>query len=103
VRIPPTVLEIGRVVFRVCWGLIEVKLCERLQTIGRDAFMTCYSLERLILPSTITEIGAYAFCDCSSLNEMVLCMGLRTIIGGRVFWGCRPLKSRHFFLRSSHC
>ena len=92
IKLPHTVVEIGRNAFRGCSILREVTLNDGLQEIGAMAFFFCKSLEYITLPSTVTEIGNHAFGSCSDLSKVTLNDGL-TKIGDYTFCNCTSLES----------
>jgi len=91
VKLPSTLVEIGRGAFNVCDNLREVTLNDGLQKIGDYAFFNCESLESITLPPTLVEIGTSAFEFCSNLREVEL-NGVPQYIKSDAFDSCDALE-----------
>ncbi len=55
--VDPAVKRIGKDAFYGCTQLINVELCEGLESIEQAAFAGCTSLASIDIPSTIKQIG----------------------------------------------
>lgn len=118
VRIPDSVLYIGRQVFDGCTALTEVVIGNGTKILGGSAFWGCTSLTDLTIGANVEEIGISAFngCtalttanipdsviyigdtafeDCTSLEEVSIGKGLTTI-GVRVFDNCQVLSRIYY-------
>ena len=70
VRLPSTLLSIGRSCFSGCVSLSALDLSEGLTNIGESTFYGCSSLDYVYIPSSVTEIGWYAFEGCDPTAEV---------------------------------
>lgn len=77
------ITRIGDNVFSEC-ACDEVKLPSTLISIGKNAFFCCSSLQTVLFPDSLTDIENGAFCGCSSLGTIEFGKGIKNI-GDRVF------------------
>lgn len=114
-KIPNSVTEIGKRVFKNCTslesvvigtGVPEISLsmfgdCVSLKTvsinglvtsISNSAFSGCINLTDIAIPDSVTTLGYEAFRNCTSLSEIRLGNGI-TEIKGYAFRGCSSLKA----------
>lgn len=118
VKIPDSVLYIGRQAFDGCTALTEVVIGNGTKVLGSSAFRRCVSLTDLTIGANVEEIGVSAFdgCmaltivnipdsivyigdtafeDCISLEEVSIGKGL-AMIGVRVFDNCSALSRIYY-------
>lgn len=77
------ITRVGDNVFSEC-SCEEVKLPSTLISIGKNGFFCCDSLQSITLPDSLTDIEGGAFCGCSSLSTIEFGKGIKNI-GDRVF------------------
>ena len=87
IKIPDSVIAIGRESFNECNNLKNIKLSSKLKTIGYRAFHNCKNLENLTMPSSITSIGKSAFYNCEHLSNLIIPNSV-TSIGEYAFANC---------------
>eukprot|EP00970_Alexandrium_tamarense_P015662 scaffold5368_cov206-Alexandrium_tamarense.AAC.4 len=63
--IDPSVTVIPDIEFYGRSRLVEVELCDGLQTIDDGAFIGCSSLQSILIPSIVEEILFMAFDGCT--------------------------------------
>ena len=92
-KVPETVIEIGKDAFQGCKNLNEVILPEDCERIGEYAFDSCENLQHINL-QRVKEIGERAFQDCKNLQ----CVDLDGIdvIERWTFSGCFELQQVRF-------
>ena len=77
------ITRIGDNVFSEC-ACSEVKLPSTLVSIGKNGFFCCSALQCISLPDSLTDIENGAFCGCSALGTVEFGKGIKRI-GDRVF------------------
>ena len=87
VVIPMGVGYIDERAFMGCSFLKTVRLPNTLINLGRRVFFNCYSLENINIPRSLVSIEDGAFYNCSMLKEIHIPDTLRSL-GSRVFTGC---------------
>ena len=91
IKLPHSIIEIGKEAFEECSNLqiVDMSQCTQLEKIGTNAFRKCKSLSKLLLPKSLKEIGEFAFEECSNLQivDMSQCNSLE-MIGENAFSGC---------------
>lgn len=92
VKIPDTVLNIGRNAFTGCESLKRVIIPESVRYISRGAFSGCINLEEALIPSTVREIGDWCFNDCISLKKIRVPSHVK--LGPNTFKGCDLIVER---------
>ena len=86
VRIPDSVICIGRNAFSNCDKLVKVVCGKSLVRIKADAFSSCKRLSYVGLSDGLKYIGDHAFSGCKSLRSISL--SNIEYIGERAFEGC---------------
>lgn len=94
VVLPKTVTTIGDDAFANCTGLKTASLNTGLLTLSSGAFKGCTSLTSVNLPVTLTSVNTSQYSEgsfegCTSLSDVTI---NSTIIGARMFRGCKALK-----------
>lgn len=94
VRIPQTILKIGRGAFCGCSSLNTVIFTSSHHpiVIDRQAFWKCHSLENINLPSNIEAIPEGCFEDCRSIQQIMLPSKLKRI-DKYSFKGCGKIQN----------
>ncbi len=70
VRLPLTLINIGRNSFTGCESLKELNISDGVQQISRGAFSGCINLEKIKIPKTIKRIEGWAFNGCKMMKEI---------------------------------
>ncbi len=91
ITVPEGVTEIANSAFNHCSSLSSVSLPKSLKSIGGYCFGSCTSLKSASIPENVTAIEGSLFHECTSLVEVKLPKGVK-IIGNRAFEGCVSLK-----------
>jgi hypothetical protein len=68
VKIPNSVITIGRFAFDDCTALTSIIIPSSVTEIGNGAFYNCTNLTSAIIPDSVVSIGYQAFCNCSRLT-----------------------------------
>jgi hypothetical protein len=89
IKLPKSVISIGRNAFTGCDSLVEIIIPNTLELISRGAFSDCINLEKIIIPATIKDIGDWAFNNCVSLKQIELPKELS--IKPNTFTGCKAI------------
>lgn len=77
----------------LCFGRFkEVRLPKSLVEIGKEAFTLCQNIEKIEIPERVKTIFQGTFWRCEKLKEVVLPEGLETI-KARAFWNCPELET----------
>ena len=92
IRIPNTVVAMGKYAFRNCSSLTNIQIPSSLSIIEQFAFYYCGSLTNIDIPSSVTNIGNYAFSNCTGLASINIPKGV-TRIGSNAFQKCSSLKN----------
>lgn len=79
VRIPNTVVSIGRNAFDSCSAMIECQIPYGCRSIGDRAFRNCTSLMYADIPNTVVSIGSATFRDCLNFRYCSIPPGIVTI------------------------
>jgi len=90
IKLPETLIEIGKEAFSGCENLQKINIPESVTTISKLAFTGCSSLRQIKLPSKLIEISEGAFYE-SGLSEIILPEQLKRIAGS-AFAKCENLK-----------
>ena len=90
IRIPNSVICIGKKAFYYLRGLKCVILSNSLVKIGEGAFAYCSNISDINLPNTLKYIGAEAF-EATAIEKLVLPANLETI-GSHAFKDCKKLR-----------
>ena len=90
VKIPDSVLAIGKLCFAGCKQLQKVYLSESLERIGNSTFKDCSKLDYIPFPSSLKHIGKKAFAHCENLSDVKLSVGLERI-EALAFVGCKKI------------
>jgi len=90
IRIPNSVICIGKKAFYYLRGLKCVILSNSLVKIGEGAFAYCSNISDIDLPNTLKYIGAEAF-EATAIEKLVLPANLETI-GSHAFKDCKKLR-----------
>jgi hypothetical protein len=72
VRIPDSVINIGRNAFAGCVNLISIDIPDSVRFISRGAFSGCSRLEHARVPDALEELGDWCFNGCASLRRIEL-------------------------------
>lgn len=70
VKLPNTLLSIGRNSFSGCESLLKIIIPDSVKTISRGAFSDCKGLQEVELPKTLDSIGEWAFSYCENLKQI---------------------------------
>lgn len=92
VKLPVTLIEIGRYCFEGCTALSDINVEAGVTAIGDGAFADCSSLSNIILPDTLKSIGYACFRGCSRLSSITIPQGI-TELRQETFSGCNALAS----------
>lgn len=95
IKLPDTVVNIGRDAFSNCNNLRSIKLSNSLKSIENSAFSGCNSLRSFEMPDSVTKIGKYAFYGCGGLVSLRLSYSL-TSIEDYSFSHCSSLRVTNF-------
>lgn len=87
VDVPASVTTIATFAFNDCPKLEQVTLHEGVKTIESNAFLAVVSMKSITIPQTVTEIGGWAFKNCVSLTEFNVPANVASI-GNNAFQGC---------------
>lgn len=94
VKLPETLLYIGKRAFCGCENLKEIVFPSGLKLIGESAFCGCRSLTKIVIPGSVERVDRFAFYDCTGLEELKIENGVRQL--GRLAFGrCKSLKNFH--------
>ena len=63
VRVPDTVVSIGKSAFSGCTNLEKIQIPASVTAIGSSAFSCCSSLENITIPGSVSVLGWYVFSD----------------------------------------
>lgn len=72
VRLPDSIISIGKDAFRGCVLLANINFPKNLVTIHSGAFANCYSLDNVMLNNGLKNIGEKAFAYCNNLKDIVI-------------------------------
>ena len=92
IKIPDSVIKIGRGAFENSSSLDSVCFGKNIQTIGDDAFINCPKLTSVILGDSVKTIGSRAFSDCKKIVHLRLSKSLKTI-KYKTFYNCINISS----------
>lgn len=67
-KIPNSVITIGRFAFDDCTNLTSVVIPDSVTSIGDGAFYNCTNLTSIVISDSVTSIGYQAFCNCPRLT-----------------------------------
>ncbi|HKM41006.1 MAG TPA: leucine-rich repeat domain-containing protein [Methanocorpusculum sp.] len=70
VKLPNTLLSIGRNSFSGCESLVKIMIPDSVKTISRGAFSDCTGLQIVELPEKLDSIGEWAFSYCENLKQI---------------------------------
>ena len=90
VRLPDTLLSIGRYAFTQCTNLSDIRLPSSLLEIREGAFSGCSDLLSIEIPNSVIIMEQSAFSGCSSLVSVTISNSIETLETG-VFNGCSSL------------
>lgn len=91
IKLPQTIIEIGKSAFANCSALNSVELQEGIKTIEDNAFYGCETLSAILFPETIERIGISCFGKCKSLKSAILPKDL-SALGKQAFIDCSALE-----------
>ena len=91
VKLPSTMLVIGRYAFAECVHLASIELPDSVCVIKQGAFSGCERLKTVKLPRGLCEIDDELFGGCVSLNEVDIPSSV-CMIGAGAFSGCEELQ-----------
>lgn len=92
IKLPPTLLTIGKKSFYECTSLERVVISEGTLEIKDFVFSKCSVLTEVVIPSGITEIANGIFSSCECLTNVTIPVGV-TKISSYAFYGCKALTS----------
>lgn len=92
IRLPDTIVEIGKCAFMDCYGLREVSFGNGLTIIGDYAFAYSQGIEKISIPDSTLTIGDYAFLECRTTKFLSIGRNLKHI-GDSAFRGCTGLSN----------
>ena len=87
VRLPNTLIRLGRRAFFNCSLLENINIPRSLVVIEDGAFYNCRSLKEIDLPDTLQSLGARAFSGCIGMEN--LSISRRTRLGQHPFMGVK--------------
>ncbi len=70
VKLPSSLINIGRNSFTGCESLKELNIPSGVQQISRGVFSGCINLEKIHIPKTVKQIGAWAFNGCKKMKQI---------------------------------
>ena len=91
VKLPSTMLVIGRYAFAECVHLVSIELPDSVCVIKQGAFSGCERLKTVRLPRRLCEIDDELFGGCVSLSEVDIPSSV-CMIGAGAFSGCEKLE-----------
>lgn len=71
-RLPRTVVTIGRCAFAGCSGLEGVLLPDSVWHVGDSAFAQCDALTHVVMGANVRDLGRAAFAGCRNLRTVVV-------------------------------
>jgi hypothetical protein len=86
VKIPDTVVNIGRNAFTGCESLKRIVIPDNVRFISRGAFSGCINLEEVIIPDFVEEIGDWCFNNCISMKNIRIPAHIK--LAPNTFKGC---------------
>ena len=84
IRIPNSVIEIGKDCFYNCNNMTAITLPNGIKRLRSGTFSKCSNLISITIPDNVTKIGKCCFEYCSSLNRITFSSDLK-IIGSHAF------------------
>lgn len=91
VRLPESVISIGKAAFDSCHALMSVNMPSSLQIIEKAAFSGCYELKNVKFPPNLAAIGDAAFYGSGLRNVSFPSSSSLTSIGDAAFGSCSYL------------
>ena len=91
VKLPSTMLVIGRYAFAECVHLASIELPDSVKVIKQGAFSGCERLRTVKLPRGLCEIDDELFGGCVTLSEVDIPSSV-CMIGAGAFSGCEKLE-----------
>ena len=92
IKIPETVVSIGKEAFMYCKNLEKVIIPESVKVIEESAFCSCIALQQIVIPKSVTEIKDNTFAECVSLESIHLPESIQ-LLGKSAFFNCNKLKT----------
>ncbi len=92
IKIPNSVIYLGKRAFLGCHRLTSIKLSKNITAIGSATFFECSNLESIDLPDGLKQIGSSAFYECRALKEINIPKSV-TYIGSSAFAECQKIES----------
>jgi hypothetical protein len=85
VRLPNTLISLGRRAFFNCFLLETINMPRSLVSIEDGVFYNCRSLREIDIPDTLKRLGSGAFSGCLGMEK--LSVSKRTALGKNPFMG----------------
>ena len=79
IRIPDSVVSIGKGAFSGCVDLEHIRLPNNLMYIGEAAFISCIRIKSIFIPRTLKTISFRAFEGCENLQSVIISRGVAQI------------------------
>ena len=94
VKLPGTIVSIGKETFEGCCYLQKIKLSSSLNSIGEGAFMNTVRLKEIHLPDSLNSLGESAFLN-SGIRRITLPANIK-VLRESTFGNCSQLSSIRF-------
>lgn len=77
---PDSIVSVGKLAFRYCWNLENIRLSNKLSSLPHQVFSGCCKLRDLNVPSSVKTIFYSAIAWCDGLENLYLHDGLEEIV-----------------------
>lgn len=94
IKIPDSVVNIGRNAFTGCTSLHEITIPENVAFISRSSFSNCSNLKKVTIPYSIKEMADWCFNNCINLEEIRLPKNL--VIPPNTFNNCPKVRVERY-------
>lgn len=79
IKLPASLVSIGKAAFRNCAAVKEFTLPQELKTVSEYAFTGCTGISSLVIPESVTSMGRMMLKDCYALETLQLPYAATTV------------------------